>query len=407
MFFRMYADRKHNGRLAHVVLLCMGLFDEIAAGLPIIALPLLRDRLSINPLQIGLLFTAGALSSLLLDPLMNLASDDKPKKPWVLWGLGVLAVAALARGLVTNYVLMMVIYMVTDPAVGVAVGLAQAALVEANSGRVTNIMTRWTLLSSIGDTLSPLLVAAFLFFNLGWFALCVLEAGIWSFPLLIFLSTRFPDQEEAAQDEVLNKEALNIESEEAEPGRWASFRAALRDPLLMRWMVITHIPDLLDEIFLGFFGLYLHDVLKVSAGNVALILLVPMLASIVGLLWLEWRLKKGPVQATRVLFWLGLLALIGVGALLLARTLWVIVPALLIVSLSWTCWYPLAKAEAYACKPGHTGVVRAVLDLFGPFRVALPGMIGLIAGTFGLFAGISVLCTAPVWLLLLLPYRKA
>jgi fucose permease len=147
-------------------------------------------------------------------------------------------------------------------------------------------------------------------------------------------------------------------------------------------------------------------VLNISVSSVALVLLVPMLASIVGLLWLDRRLKRGPVQATKTLFWLALLALTGVVALLIAHTLWVIVPALLVISLSWTCWYPLAKAEAYACKPGHTGVVRAVLDLGGPFRVALPGMIGLISGTFGLFTGVSVLCIAPVLLLLLLPYRK-
>src|SRR5215472_11220336 len=57
------------------MLLAMALFDELTCGFLVIALPLLRDRLHLSYAEAGLLFTVGALASLLVEPVINVVSD--------------------------------------------------------------------------------------------------------------------------------------------------------------------------------------------------------------------------------------------------------------------------------------------------------------------------------------------
>lgn len=79
--------REKTSSVARATLLSYGLFDEIITGLPIVGLPLLRDYLGLSYQQIGLLFTVGSGSALLLEPLINILSDRHSKRYWVLGGL--------------------------------------------------------------------------------------------------------------------------------------------------------------------------------------------------------------------------------------------------------------------------------------------------------------------------------
>jgi predicted MFS family arabinose efflux permease len=382
--------------LSQHILLSMGLLDELIAGFPVVALPLLRDHLDLSYAQVGLLFTIGALSGMVLDPLINLYSDRSSKKPWILWGLLMMAVAFVVLGNVTNFALLALAYAVYYSATGVAVNLAQAVVIDAAPAESTRTMTRWTLLSSIGDFLSPLLVAAFVALNMGWSALCWLSTVILLLVAVLLLPLRFPAcATELAEDENLN-----------EVNMWVGLRQALRDPLLLRWSALAIIPSMLDEIFLGFVALYLHDVLHVSQENIALILILQMSASFLGLFVLDRLLKARHPSSTRLLFWLSLATLVGVGGLLTIHVLWLTILMLALISFSCACWYPLAQSEAYACRPGRSGVVRAVISLGTPFEMVLPGAIGLIASTFGVLASIGVLGLAPVLMLVLLPRSK-
>jgi hypothetical protein len=57
------------------MLLIMAQVDELTCGFLVIALPLLRDRLHLSDAEAGLLFTVGALESLLVEPVINTVSD--------------------------------------------------------------------------------------------------------------------------------------------------------------------------------------------------------------------------------------------------------------------------------------------------------------------------------------------
>jgi hypothetical protein len=176
---------------------------------------------------------------------------------------------------------------------------------------------------------------------------------------------------------------------------------ALHDLLLLRWAVVVRLWTMVDEIFLGFAALYLRDVRHASAPVTSLILAAGMAGTVLGLLALHWLLKQvsGPV----LLPWLALLTLLGVVGLLLAPTLWLAAGALFLFDLSAAGWYPISKAAAYARMPGRTGTVQAVITLGDPFEVALPLVVGLLAGQFGVVAGLAFLGLAPLGVLLLAP----
>jgi MFS family permease len=294
----------------------------------------------------------------------------------------------------TNYLLLCVAFMVYYPAAGAAAEQAQAVVIDAAPEESTRTMTRWTLLSGIGDFVAPLLAAGFVALHLGWTELCWLACALWLFAALVLAPLRFP-----APGPVVSS------WEETETRVWVSLRAALRDPLLLRWSALSIIPTMLDEVFLGFVALYLRDVWHLGEALIALILTLQMLASLLGLFLLERVLLRWKLAPVSLLTWLSLLTLVGVLGLLLVHVLWIVVAALLLINLSCAGWYPLAMAEAYACWPGSSGVVRAVINLGTPFDMALPGAVGLLAASFGILSGLGLFGLAPVLLLLLLPRR--
>ena len=396
MFSRFFShQRKRTNTWSRSVLLSMGLLDELITGIPVIALPLLRDRLHLNYVQVGLLFTIAALSGMVIDPFINLLSDRGSKRPWILGGLLLLTISFMLIGNLTNYTLLMLAFIVNYPAGGAAIELSQAVLVDATPEAGARTMTRWTLLSSIGDFLAPLVVAAFAMLHLGWTALCWLAAALWLVPTLLLAVLPFP----------VRSTTIKFAEEDATTTIRASLSEALHDPQLLRWSILTIIPSMLDEVFLSFVVLYLNDVLHVSEAMIALIITLQMLASMAGLFLLEYLLKRSQHSAVFLLRWSSLMTAFGVLLLLIAHTLWLIIVALLLISLSCSGWYPLAKAEAYARKPASSGVVRTVIGLGEPIIMTLPGAIGFISASFGVLNGLGVLGIAPVLMLLLLPHR--
>lgn len=394
MFSRLLASRPRANSSARSLLLCMGLLDEIIAGFPVVALPLLRDRLHLSYAQVGLLFTLGALSGLVFEPLINLFSDRYPKKLWILSGLLLLTVSDVVLGTTTSYALAIAAFIVSAPAGEAAIGLSQAVVIDAAPADSVRTMTRWTLLSSIGDFLAPLLVAGFGLLQLGWSDLCWFAAALWLCAAALLSRARFP---------VI---APAFEQEGKTATVWTNLHAALRDPLLLRWSALALIPTMLDEVFLGFVALYLRDVWHLSEALIALILTLQMLAGFLGLFALERWVLPRHLTPTLLLTWLSLAALLGVLGLLFAHVLWLVVVSLLVINLSCVNWYPLAKAEAYARRPGSSGLVRTVIGLGQPFEMALPGAVGLVSASFGVLAGLGVLGLAPLLMLLLLPTRR-
>lgn len=376
------------------MLLGVGLLDELLTGLPIAALPLIRDGLRLSYAQVGLLFTVGSLAGMLLEPGLLLFSDRGSKRWLIVVGLLGLAASDALAGSAPNFFWLLLAFVLGGPSGGAAVGLSQAALIDQAPQDAERTMTRWTIAGSVGDVVSPLAVAGLLALGLGWRLLFWVSAGVWLSAALLLWLPRFPSA------------TLATPAEGVQPavGVLDGFRAALRDPLLLRWAVVVRLCSMVDEIFLGFAALYLRDVRHASAPATSLILAAGMSGTVLGLLALHRLFKH--VSGPWLLPWLALLTLLGVVGLLLAPTLWLAAGALFLFDLSAAGWYPISKAAAYARMPGRTGTVQAVITLGDPFEVALPLVVGLLAGQFGVVAGLAFLGLAPLGVLLLAPRPK-
>lgn len=386
------------------ILLSTALLDELTFGFLVVGLPLARDAFGMTYEQVGLLFTVGAISALIIEPGINLASDHVSKRLPILGGMFTLVFAFALAGLTRNYALLLLAVALADPAIGAAVGLAQAALVEQQPAIATRTLALWTLLSSVGDLLSPLVVAATAALGGGWTALSFIGASLWLAAGCLTLPLRFPRPAFSSP----------TDDDESEGSFWASLwpsiRAALHDLTLLRWMGVLVMATMVDEIFLGFTGLLLHDRLHATIASVSLILALGMVGGMVGLLALERLLAYTPEQrqiGVRLLPWLALMTLVGIVALLLAQALWLAAVALFVIGLGATGWYPVARAATYDRLPGRTGLARAITGLVMPLELILPALVGLLAERFSLVVALGFLGLAPIGVLLLAPRAHA
>ena len=382
-------------RRLRATLLTTALLDELTSGFPVVALPLLRDRLHLGYAQAGFLFTAGALSSLLIEPALNLLADRGSKRPLIASGMFAMILAFVLLGLAATYPLLLLGFVVFYPATGAAVGLSQAALVDVRPADAPRAMARWTLLSGIGDLLSPLAVSLLLALGQGWPAICALGGSVWLAILLLFLRQRFTQRQQSAETPVAGEE------EPTHVGIVAGLRLALRNIALLRWVAVNLLCTMLDEIFLAFAALYLHDRLHASPDAVSLTILAGTIGGLLSLVVFERLLPR--MEGSRLLPWLALLTLAAVAAFLLAPGLQFAAPALFLVDFGAACWYPIAQAAAYDCMPGRTGTVQTVIALAAPFEIALPGVVGILSARYGITAGVAFLGLAPLGVLLLAP----
>jgi predicted MFS family arabinose efflux permease len=386
--------RLAQGGFLRPILLGLPLLDELLSGFLVISLPLVRRSLGLSYAQAGLLLTVGDSVAMLFDPVISLLSDRRSKRWPVLGGIIGMAVGFVLAARARSFGEMVVAYALISPANGIAVSLAQAALVDQAPEAAPRTVTRWTAMAAVGDLLAPLMLAAWTFQRLDWRPLYGMAAGAWLVLALLLWPQRFPAPAMAAGGE----------ADGPAPGLLASLKPALRRPRLLRWMAVLVVGTLLDELFVGFGALFLTDVVRLTPAAASLALSAQMIGAILGLLALDRLL--GRVNGERLLPSLSLLALAGTLLFVRARGIAWAGAALFLIGLGTSGWYPIAKAAAYAILPGRTGTVLAILGVTAPIEAALPALIGAIATRLGLPAAIGLLSLAPAGVLLLAPRQR-
>ncbi len=385
-------------RLVRTLLLAVPLLDELTIGLLTIGLPLLRDRFHLDYAQIGLLFAAGGISSMLIEPPLNLLSDRGSKRLLILGGMVAVAVAFLLIGAAPTFTLLLFGFLLLWPAIGAA-SIAQSELIDTAPAAAERTMTRWTLLASVGDLLTPLGLAVAAPFRLGWTALCAASAALWLAAAAAMITRRFPT----------TSSHTDGDSDDADgaPGLLAGLRLALVDRTLLRWIAITFLADMMDEVFHAFAGLYLRDHLGYTIPAVSLSLGAMLVASLLTLLVLDR--VTGRASALHLLPLMALATLTGVTLLLIGASPLLVLPGLFLCGAGSAGWYPLANAAAYARFPGRTGTVRAILGLGEPFNILLPAVTGLIATELGITAAVLFLGLSSLGVFLAAPrgWKKA
>ena len=393
-----YAWRKRwdNLVLLRSTLFCLPLVDEMVSGIPVLTLPLARDELHLSYAQVGLIFTIVDLTRLLVNPALEAASDHWSKPRLVLGGLlGMVLGFALASASPT-FGWLLLAFVVMGATNGAAVSIGGNILIDQNPGAAMATTTRWAFLSTIGDLLGPLFVAGTIALQGSWRLLMGLGALIWlTVACLLALQrvTALPTPHVALAD----GQSL-----------WQSIRANLRDgiqtPLLLRWLLLATLPSLLDEMFLGFAGLFLTDKLGITPQFISIALLAPTVGGLLSLTWLD---RKGHKLAPGQLLGIAALAsLVGILGLVTAAHWVLALPALLLTGLGAAPWYTVAQAQALKSLPGRSGTVGALQAIFAPIEIVAPLLVGLVAERWGIQAGIGVFLIAPVLVLLVRPRQN-
>ena len=240
MIYRRICLHLKRVSLLRLTLINMGLLDELISGFTFIGLPLLRNQLGLSYEQIGLIFSVAGCSSMLLDPLLFLLSDRSSKRWWILGGQLGLACAFILAGSAHAFIPLLAAFALMGPAGAAAVALSQAALIDSTPGDSARTMTRWTLLSSIGDFLSAFAVTTIVASGLGWSGMCWIAAGCWLVTAVFVWSQPFPH---AAHFHGRG-------SDDPPVSVLAGLRQVLRDGVLLRWAVLSVLTTMLDEVFL-------------------------------------------------------------------------------------------------------------------------------------------------------------
>jgi fucose permease len=370
------------------------LLEEMISGFPTIGLPLLRDQIPMTYTQIGLLFSVGAIASMLLEPISNILSDlGVSKKYWVIGGLVVLAVSFALAGAARSFAVITFAFALLYPSNDIALGAAQSSLIDENPHKSTKTMLRLAFIGNMGDFLAPLTVTVVAFLAFGWSTLCWFACIIWLCVVAITWRQRFPRVTRTTPEQRKSKLVVG-------------FLAALRNPWLIRWVILATLPVMLDEVYRAFVTLYLQDILHLNDDTVELLITFETAAGFVGLLVLE-VLVALHLSARRLLGWSAVLTLVGMIGLLLTHSFWIAGAMLCVVGAASIGWFPLAKAQVYDQLPGRSGTGRALLSLGAPFAVVLPSLVGFISGRFGIITGIAFLSLAPLLIIALtLFYRQ-
>ncbi len=391
---------------ATFLFLVIEFFDELVYGVQGAALPALRSDLGLTYAQVGLLLGGTSVVSVFIEPLLLLLGDTSLRKMLVVAGGLAIAVAMLLVAGAAAFAQVLLAMIISFPASGAFVTLVQATLMDLNPGREPHTMARWTLAGSLGNLIGPLLLAAGFAMGWGWrwayAGLAIMGLGL----VLQVIRRPFPVLVETAE----GGQAPHTGSIPASKshsllgGLWE----AVRNPRLLRWIILLQFSDLMLDIFTNYLALYLVDVAGLSHAGASILLGLATVASLGSDLLLVVLLERFPGRS---------IVRLSAGLVACLYAAWLIVPSaqgslpvltlkivlLLAIKLGTLGWYSVLQGEAYASVPGRSGTVTAVGSVAGLLTGGLSWLVGWTAARAGLQAAMWLLLLGPLSLLFFLP----
>jgi FSR family fosmidomycin resistance protein-like MFS transporter len=320
------------------------------------------------------------LVSLAIEPAIGILGDRGLRRRLVLGGGAVFAAALVAIALAPAYLVLLAAFMAISPASGAFVSLSQATLMDADPANRERNMARWTLAGAAGVAAGPLLVAT----GAPWRAIFLLYAFVAGALVVLARGVAFDGRAESE----------------------GSLRGALRElrnPRVVRWLLLLELQDLGGDILYGYLALYFVDAVGVDARTAALAVGVWTGADLVGnLIVLRFLARVGGLR------WLRATAL-GVALVFPAFQLVDgLAPKLALIALLGALhsgWYPLSKARLYEALPGRSGTAMALGTTTGALGAVLPLALGLLAARIGIHDAFWLVLVAPLAMLAFVPRR--
>jgi MFS transporter, FSR family, fosmidomycin resistance protein len=367
-------------------------FDELNYGVGNAAMPAIRTDLGLSYVQVGLLLGLPGILNTFIEPVLMLLGDTRFRKHIMLGGGLAIVLSLVTIAGTRSFPLVLLGMVIGFPASGAFVSLSQATLMDLNPGREPQMMARWTVAGSVANLIGPLVLAGGFALGFGWrwayfgmALMCVVLVGMtWGrkIPRLQGLDLSHP-------------------SEQATSNLLGGLLEALRNPHLMRWMVLLQSSDLLLDVLTGYLPLYFTDVTGFSVAQASLMVSVLMLAGLISNIVLIPILERYPGRklvrvsagVTGILY----------AAWLLAPWLWAKIGLIILIKLVTLGWYEVLQGEAFATLPGKSGTVMAINSVIGVLGGGISFLIGWVAARAGLPAAMWILLVGPISLALFVP----
>ena len=370
-------------------------FDELNYGIGNAALPAIRTDLGITYLQVGLLLGLPGILNTFIEPVLMLLGDTRFRKHIMLGGgLAIILSLVLIAG-TRSFAWVLLGMVISFPASGAFVSLSQATLMDQNPGREPQMMARWTVAGSVANLIGPLLLAGGFALGFGWrwayFGMALMCLVLVVMTWLRKISP-YPGLELAHQAEHSAHNLLG--------GLWE----AVRNPQLMRWMILLPFSDLLLDVLTGYLPLYFNDVAGFSVTQTSLMVSALMLAGLISNIVLIPILERFPGR--KLVRISGGVTGILYAAWLLAPWLWAKIGLIILIKLVTLGWYEVLQGEAFATVPGRSGTVMAINSVIGVLAGGISFFVGWVAAQAGLPAAMWILLIGPISLVLFVPKHR-
>lgn len=370
-------------------------FDELNYGVGNAALPAIRTDLGISYVQVGLLLGLPGIINTFIEPLLMLLGDTRFRKTIMLGGGLAIALSLAAIASTRSFPLMLAAMVIGFPASGAFVTLSQATLMDLNPGREPQMMARWTVAGSLANLIGPLILAGGFAIGFGWrwayfgmAIICLMLVGMtWLRQIPSHQQTGITPPSKPAGTNLLY-------------GLWD----AVRNPRLMRWMVLLQFSDLLLDVLTGYMALYYTDVIGLTVAQASLMVSVLMLAGLISNIILIPLLEK--YNGRKLVRLSAGVSGILYTAWLLSPWLWAKIGLIILIKLTTLGWYEVLQGEAFASVPGRSGTVMAISSVIGVLGGGISFFVGWVAAKAGLPAAMWILLIGPISLVLFVPRHK-
>jgi sugar phosphate permease len=382
-----------RGAAAAAALVYVDFLDELGSGVAPVSAADIRDEFAVAYSGIALmLLVAPLLLSLVVEGPLLLFSDRWKRERVATACIAAMGICMLVGASASSAWMLALAFGAWGSLSGLACGLCQGVLMDAYPEERERWMTRWTLMGEIGDAATPLLIIGCTSAGMGWRAALAIAGALHLIHALVLSRVRL----DAAQNdgETDGDDADDDDDEKATGSIWENLRAAVRDRELMLWLGACALCCLLDEILVAFGVLFLRDELNAGVEVQALAFLVAALCGVLGLFLTDRLLHR--VNPLHLLVALSLATAIVFVLWLFVRTIPASVILLGLLGLFCAPLYPICAARAYAARPGQTGLVAALDQLFAPLPLLAPLLIGFVADRSGIVIALAILLLQPV-----------
>ncbi len=375
------------------VYLLIELLDELIFGVQAALMPLLQTDFHLDYIQIGLLLSIPGYLSVLVEPVIGILADVWKRRALILGGGVILAASLLLTSTAQTFYLLLFAFILSFPASGAFVSLAQSTWMDVEPERRDQNMARWTFAGSIGVVLGPLALGAALTIGLGWRGLQLVLAALTIAAVIVAFRSLHPPLpvNSVPQFPTLSSFLDGLRS----------VVSALRKPNVIPWILLLEFSDLMLDTLMSFLALYFVNVAgltpQIAALSVAVwtvvgllgdFLLIPLLERVSGLAYLRISV---------------IIELILFPAFLLVPNLVVKIILLALLGFFNSGWYAILKAGQYKSMHGQSGAVLVLDNLGALLGRSIPLAIGFVAEAHGLGIAMWVLLAGPIALFIGLP----